>query len=554
MAPVRTTSRPLVAMAEMLDWLRDRMGRLGLNLSVRDVHTRIFEGLGTFPQCEFCGAMGGCGDLCNLAAAELAGRVAAEDGPSLGSSPTGCRMLAVAIRQRHRHIGSVVACYPTAEMLEEESFARLCGRLEVDRPSAAAAVAPLCRHSANEAEDLLRMLEWMLESAQTVRSSRHELATLSANLSSTYEELSLLYRISGAMNVAQQPIAFLENICNELLEAMSLQAAVAFVDSHASMGDEDAMVAAGNCQLDDRQIKRLVEHERRSAPSQAGEAIVHNNFHGGDDGDIPASLRNLIAMPLVSENEPIGMLMGMNKCDGEFSTVDLKLITSIGNQSAIFLTNSRLYADLQDLLMGVLHALTASIDAKDPYTCGHSQRVAMISKMLAEDMDLPPEKVEYIYLAGLLHDIGKIGVPEYVLCKDGKLTNDEYELIKRHPGIGAKILGGIRQLDNIVTGILTHHERPDGKGYPQGLAGENVPIEGLIIGLADSFDAMTSDRTYRSKLPVKDVIKEIQDNVDTQFGRQVVERLLARNMEEFLCQLYDTARTVFPLKAEVAAD
>ena len=159
---------------------------------------------------------------------------------------------------------------------------------------------------------------------------------------------------------------------------------------------------------------------------------------------------------------------------------------------------------MQNLLMGMLHALSASIDAKDPYTRGHSQRVAMISRRLAEMSGLEPERVERVYLAGLLHDIGKIGVPGHVLRKPGKLTKGEYDQIKRHPEIGANILGGIRQIEDILPVILYHHERPDGKGYPEGLrvAGDSagardgkVPHEALILGLADSFGALPSSRT-----------------------------------------------------------
>jgi putative nucleotidyltransferase with HDIG domain len=219
---------------------------------------------------------------------------------------------------------------------------------------------------------------------------------------------------------------------------------------------------------------------------------------------------------------------------------------AVGNQAAVFLTNNRLYADLQGLLMGVLHALTASIDAKDPYTCGHSQRVALISRRLAEECGFSPEKVQQIYLAGLLHDIGKIGVPETILRKKGRLTEEEYDVIKRHPLLGANILGGIRQLDDIVVGILSHHERPDGKGYPRGLKGDQVPMEGRILCLADCFDAMTSVRTYREALPLPAAIEEIRNNAGAQFDVGVVETFLSIDLKKFAEETKQPAKTVFP--------
>jgi len=217
---------------------------------------------------------------------------------------------------------------------------------------------------------------------------------------------------------------------------------------------------------------------------------------------------------------------------------------SIGSQSAVFLANSRLYGDLQDLLMGVLHALSATIDAKDPYTCGHSRRVALISRRLAEKIGFDAKHVHRIYLAGLLHDIGKIGISEAVLCKAGKLTDEEYDQMKNHPLLSAKILGGIRQLDDIIPGILSHHERLDGRGYPHGLTRDQLSMDSLIVGLADAFDAMTSDRVYRKALPMGVVREEIERNSGIQFEPSLVKEFLSWDVEELLVELNEPAETV----------
>jgi len=137
-------------------------------------------------------------------------------------------------------------------------------------------------------------------------------------------------------------------------------------------------------------------------------------------------------------------------------------------------------------------------------------------------------------------------VHESVLCKPGRLTNEEYDEIKLHPSIGARILGGIRQLDDIIQAILTHHERPDGKGYPQGLVGDQVPIEGRIICLADVVDAMTSDRTYRDALPLDVVVEELNKHKGTQFDPQLVDLFMTMNFQKVMEELRRGPTTVFP--------
>jgi len=203
----------------------------------------------------------------------------------------------------------------------------------------------------------------------------------------------------------------------------------------------------------------------------------------------------------------------------------------------VFLENHSLYDDLQDLLMGVLHALTASVDTKDPYTCGHSHRVALISRKIAQLAEFDSYRTERIYLAGLLHDIGKIGIPETLLRKTGRLSTEEYKVVQKHPQIGATILKGIRQMSDVIPAILHHHERPDGRGYPSGLRGKQIPTEALIVGLADSFDAMTSSRTYRGTMPLEVVATEIRRYSGTQFDPRLSELLLSLNLEDFLAEI-----------------
>jgi putative nucleotidyltransferase with HDIG domain len=226
-------------------------------------------------------------------------------------------------------------------------------------------------------------------------------------------------------------------------------------------------------------------------------------------------------------------MFAIDKLAGEFDTVDSKLLNSIASESAIYLENALLYDDVHGLMMGLLHSLVNAVDAKDTYTCGHSERVALLSRTLAERANLGENFVERVYMAGLLHDVGKIGVPEAVLQKTGRLTPEEFEQIKKHPEIGARILRDIRQIDDIIPGVLHHHERYDGRGYPAGLAGEDIPLMGRVICLADCFDAMTSSRTYRKALALEVALTEIRRCAGTQFDPELTDVFLRIGADAF---------------------
>lgn len=178
------------------------------------------------------------------------------------------------------------------------------------------------------------------------------------------------------------------------------------------------------------------------------------------------------------------------------------------------------------LSVEVMEALAHTIDAKDEYTKGHSIRVAKYSRMLAEKLGLSAEQCENIYYMALLHDIGKIGVPNEIINSTSKLTDEEYAIIKKHPALGADILSEIKSNPDLVTGARWHHERYDGKGYPDGRQGEDIPFLARIIGVADSYDAMTSNRSYRRFLPQEVVRSEIEKNSGTQFDPAVAACML----------------------------
>jgi putative nucleotidyltransferase with HDIG domain len=238
--------------------------------------------------------------------------------------------------------------------------------------------------------------------------------------------------------------------------------------------------------------------------------------------------RNIIAVPLVARGETIGVVEVLNKLgQGTFTPEDLSLLQALAHQSAVAIQNAQLFQDVQESFLATVKALAQAVDAKDSYTAGHSSRVTLYSTIIAEEMGSGDEVVRKVRLAGLLHDVGKIGIRDNVLGKAGQLTDEEFGIMKSHPTVGASILKPVVQLADVVPGVVSHHERFDGKGYPKGLKGEEIPLLGRIIGVADAFDAMTSDRVYRPRLSDEVALAELKKHSGTQFDSRVVKAFLS---------------------------
>lgn len=204
-------------------------------------------------------------------------------------------------------------------------------------------------------------------------------------------------------------------------------------------------------------------------------------------------------------------------------------------------TNEALTAkdEVKILSVEVMEALAHTIDAKDEYTRGHSVRVAKYSRMIAEKMGLSPEDCENVYYMGLLHDIGKIGVPNEIINSKSKLTDEEYSVIKTHPGIGYAILAEIKSRPDLSIGARWHHERYDGRGYPDGKKGTDIPIFARIIAVADSYDAMTSNRSYREYMSQEMVRSELENNMGTQFDAEVAKCMIEIMDEDEKYELHE---------------
>ena len=238
-------------------------------------------------------------------------------------------------------------------------------------------------------------------------------------------------------------------------------------------------------------------------------------------------ISSAICAPIISKDNVIGVLCVSRKATSEeFSEENLHVVTSIAGQLGMAIENARLYGDLESTFLGTISALAAAVDAKDPYTAGHSNEVTTLSVALAEALGLESAEVQKIRIAATLHDIGKIGIDGTILLKPGRLTDAEREIINRHPAIGADILAPLDFLRDMVPLVLFHHERYGGGGYPSGVCGEAIPFGARIISVADAFNAMVSDRPYREGLSLEAAMREIRVNSGTQFDPVVAEAFL----------------------------
>jgi HD-GYP domain-containing protein (c-di-GMP phosphodiesterase class II) len=392
---------------------------------------------------------------------------------------------------------------------------------------------------------LAEMLRFLAESFQAAGKAEEQIEKVSTELAQTYEELVLLHKLSTNMKVTEQDANFLQMACDSLTAIVFVEGIAILVERNVE-NEPQLVVAAGSGLIDIDERMAAVLHSRLEEQINSGkEALLDSEVDAPFRYDWPNNIKNIIAVPLFGKEKAeshfaggtrdghciIGLMVAVNRIDKpDFDSTDVKLFNSVAGSCAVFIENGRLFTDLKELFIGSLKALTSSIDAKDQYTRGHSERVAFVSRWIAERLSaeelLEEEQIHKVYLAGLLHDIGKIGIDEAVLRKKGKLTEEELDRIKKHPSIGAGILRSIKQMRDIVPGVLCHHERLDGKGYPGALAGEQIPLTGKIVGLADSFDAMTSKRTYREARTIEQAIAEVEKGIGTQFDAKVARAFL----------------------------
>jgi HD-GYP domain-containing protein (c-di-GMP phosphodiesterase class II) len=240
--------------------------------------------------------------------------------------------------------------------------------------------------------------------------------------------------------------------------------------------------------------------------------------------ELDYKLKQLLMVPIIIEGEVKGVINLDNNTS--FTTDIINLLKSFSEQAAVAINNARLYKKIQDSYFEIVKALAQAIEAKDPYTYGHSARVMEYAVQIAQKLGLPEEEIESLRYAAILHDIGKIGVRGIILNNPNGLTGEEYDEIKKHPLIGEGIIKPIELLQPIRPLIRHHHEWYNGKGYPDGLSGENIPLGDRILAVADAYDAMKSYRPYRKSLTEETAIQELKGGSGTQFDPKIVEIFL----------------------------
>jgi len=231
-----------------------------------------------------------------------------------------------------------------------------------------------------------------------------------------------------------------------------------------------------------------------------------------------------LVCPVMMKQKLTALLAVGEKVSGqEFQSTDLEMVKALSESAGIAIENARLFKDLQETYLATVRVLVSTIEAKDPYTHGHTERVAQYSVGIAKEMDFTQDEIQTIQLGAFLHDIGKLHTSDSILHKPGALTDEEWRMVKAHPVRGAQMLQGVKFLEKATDLVRHHHERVDGKGYPDGLRGDEITIGAKIVNVADAFDAMTTERPYRQGLTMEQAVAQLEDKAGTQFAKEIVE-------------------------------
>lgn len=445
----------------------------------------------------------------------------------------GCWLLPVVEKSGTRRISLMGALALCESMLGAAEFYEICRVAELDATGVSRAMQPLLKRGPLEVEQLSKVLHWSQADLSRAAHDKRALDGFSQQLSQAYEETNLLFRLAGLMDSAADPAELIQVICDELHRVLPFQwLAIRFSEKSREVPSlAGKLLIAGKTELPRRELDGCAAGLMNS---QAGEDWVRLLEPAQSDLAALAG-SEVLAEPIRHDSQIIGVLMAGNKTgpEPEISSAEMQFTAAAAGFLGIFHENLARFKEQKALFTGTLQALTASIDAKDQYTCGHSERVALLAAQMATALGLKRVEIEQYRIAGLVHDVGKIGVPEAVLCKVGRLTNEEFAQIKLHPEIGHGILKDIPLLAPMLPGVLHHHEKWGGGGYPHGLQGEEIPLIARVLALADSFDAMSSTRSYRPAMTREAVLAEIRKCAGTQFDPSLAPAFVSLDFSEY---------------------
>jgi len=347
-------------------------------------------------------------------------------------------------------------------------------------------------------------------------------------LESAQKYLTTLHKVSDILSRASSVDALFDSIVQAILEVTGGDRAAVLIRNQetgavdmVTVRTKDGKVAGGEVKLSRTVVNDVLE---KGISAFTDDALADERY-GGGESIVRQRIRSVMCAPMRTTDQILGVLYVDSQMAREFSEAELELLAAVGNQSGIALHRAKLMQEVEKLFLDVMKAIASIIDAKDGYTHKHSERVSAFGVRLAQHLGFDADARSVVELSGLLHDVGKIGVPDAILNKPGKLTDSEFKEMRLHPLHGARILSNIhsQKVVSLLPGVKYHHERWDGKGYPEGLKGEEIPLLGRVLGVADFLDALTSDRSYRKGLPLDEALQMVKDLEGQAFDPIVVK-------------------------------
>jgi putative nucleotidyltransferase with HDIG domain len=362
---------------------------------------------------------------------------------------------------------------------------------------------------------------------EKVHVAGEQLTTANKELVQRINELATVNEISKAITSVLDMDELLSLCLKEINEKLKVKhSSIMFIDDEgdglivkACHGHRSKQVLGKTQKIDEGVAGRVVTERK---PILVKDIRRDNRFNRSERPDYKT--KSFVSAPLIVEGRVLGVINVIDKVSGEsFCETDVNLLCTIAGQVSIAVENARLYEALEGNCFNMVRSLAAGLEAKDQYTSGHSHRVTEYSSAMANIMGVPDKEKKTLRHAALLHDIGKIGISELILNKTDKLNDSEFDTIKSHPSIGEKIIKPLTFLDDAMHHIRGHHESFDGRGYPDRLGGEDLPLLTKIMTVADSFDAMTSTRIYRPAMKTNKAVTELKRVAGKQFDPEVVD-------------------------------